>query len=106
MGCILTDLALQTFHRTRLAPLSVVNGYNAYFAVNDNARRANMFLHMVKRFPFEALNRRSNKKSYNWSQFSRYLKINRYPKRVRLKDIFFVSRSYHSISHLAGKPDA
>jgi RNA-directed DNA polymerase len=98
----LAEIRLHLFkhrHDKRLFPytISVVRGYLEYFAVNDNARRIKMFLQEVKRFLFQALNRRSNKKSYLWKQFTRYLELNHYPTKVALKDLFFVSRSYKSI---------
>lgn len=55
-------------HSRKLIPYTilVVRGYMNYFAVNDNKHRIRLFLNAVKRLLFRALNRRSEKKSYNW----------------------------------------
>lgn len=57
-------------HRKDLIPytIAIVKGYMNYFAVNDNKRRISMFLQEVKRILFRALNRRSQKKSFNWDR--------------------------------------
>ena len=85
-------------HNKQLIPytLSVIRGYMGYFAVNDNGPRMKKFLYAVKRFLFEALNRRSNKKSYNWKRFQEILDTNNYPTKVPLVDLFFSSSSYRS----------
>jgi group II intron reverse transcriptase/maturase len=85
-------------HDKQLIPytLSVIRGYVGYFAVNDNGPRMIKFLQTVRRFLFEALNRRSNKKSYNWKRFQVILEASKYPTKVQLVDIFFNSSDYRS----------
>jgi RNA-directed DNA polymerase len=83
-------------HDKELIPyaISVVRGYTRYFAVNDNSARVKKFLHVVRRFLFEALNRRSNKKSYNWTRFQAILDQSRYPKEVPMVNLYFKSSDY------------
>ena len=83
-------------HNKRLIPyiISVIKGYMSYFAVNDNIYRISAFLEVVKRLLFRALNRRSQKKSYNWKRFQKVLDLNGYPQPSVLVNLFFVSKSY------------
>jgi len=83
-------------HSKRLIPytISVIRGYMNYFAVNDNIYRIGSFLTIVKRLLFRALNRRSQKKSYNWERFQKILDLSGYPKASVLVNLFFVSKSY------------
>lgn len=85
-------------HDKNLIPytVSVVRGYLRYFAVNDNLRRVVAFLRSVKRLLFWVLNRRSQKKSFNWKRFLEILDRNKYPTKVQLVNLFYVSRSYQS----------
>ena len=83
-------------HRKGLIPytISIVRGYMNYYAVNDNFHRIKLFLNAVKRLLFRALNRRSQKKSFNWDRFQKVLELNRYPIPSILVNLFFVSKSY------------
>lgn len=83
-------------HSKGLIPytISVVRGYMNYFAVNDNNHRIKLFLHAVKRILFRALNRRSQKRSFNWERFQRILDLSGYPKPGILVNLFFESKSY------------
>ncbi|MGE0198128.1 MAG: group II intron reverse transcriptase/maturase [Parachlamydiales bacterium] len=83
-------------HMKGLIPytISIVRGYMNYFAVNDNKHRIGLFLHAVKRILFRALNRRSEKRSFNWERFQKVLDLNGYPEPVVLMNLFFDSKSY------------
>jgi len=83
-------------HSKNLIPytISIVKGYMNYFAVNDNLHRIKLFLHAVKRILFRALNRRSQKRSFNWERFQRVLDLNGYPRPGILVNLFFASKSY------------
>ena len=83
-------------HNKRLIPyiILVVKGYMNYFAVNDNIYRIKSFLKAVARLLFRALNRRSQKKSYNWERFRKILDLNGYPQPSILVNLFFESKSY------------
>ena len=74
--------------------ISIVKGYMNYFAVNDNKHRIALFLNAVNRLLFRALNRRSQKKSYNWERFQEILNLNEYPQPTVLVNLFFASKSY------------
>lgn len=83
-------------HNKRLIPyiISVIKEYMNYFAVNDNIYRIKSFLKVVKRLLFRALNRRSQKRSYNWERFQKVLDLNGYPQPSVLVNLFFASKSY------------
>ena len=83
-------------HMKGLIPytISIVRGYMNYFAVNDNKHRIGLFLHAVKRILFRALNRRSEKRSFNWERFQKVLDLNGYPEPTVLVNLFFDSKSY------------
>lgn len=83
-------------HRKDLIPytIAIVKGYMNYFAVNDNKRRVSMFLQEVKRILFKALNRRSQKKSFNWERYLEVLKFYDFPEVSILVNLFFDSKSY------------
>ena len=62
-------------------------GHIRYFGVTFNARHMDKFLYQATRILFKWLNRRSQRKSFNWDQFGRFLR--RFPvPRVRI---------YHSL---------
>lgn len=83
-------------HGKKLIPYTtaIVRGYMNYFAVNDNKRRIGQFLYAVKRILFRALNRRSQKRSFNWSRFQKILDLSGYPQASILVNLFFDSKSY------------
>ena len=72
----------------------VVEGYLNYFAINDNKRRISQFVCEVKRMLFKYLNRRSQRRSLNWSQFTQILKRVGFPNATIRKNLFFDSSSY------------
>lgn len=58
----------------------VVDGYLNYFAVTDNMRRVSQFTHEVKRMLYKYLNRRSQRRSFDWQRFTEILKREAFPK--------------------------
>ncbi len=71
---------------------SVTEGYINYFAINDNEKRVNQFIHEVKKLLFKYLNRRSQKRSFDWVRFSKVLEKVRFPENPRMRNLFFSSR--------------
>lgn len=51
-----------------------------YYGISGNMPYIGAFYKYVLRFAFKWINRRSQKKSYNWVQFNRYLQYNPLPK--------------------------
>ena len=56
---------------------SKLRGHIQYYGVSFNFRWLNLFLHEVKKILFKWLNRRSQRNSFNWDSFLKY--IERYP---------------------------
>jgi RNA-directed DNA polymerase len=46
-----------------------LTGYYRYYGITDNSRRINQFLYQVHKLLFKWLNRRSQRKSFDWSKF-------------------------------------
>ncbi len=81
-------------HKALLVKIkSVVQGYVNYFAINDNSRRVAQFILEVKHLLFKWLNRRSQRKSFNWKAFGAILKKIDFPKCPRLRNLFFTSKA-------------
>jgi RNA-directed DNA polymerase len=55
-------------------------GHYRYFGVSGNYRSLGMFYFRIVRLLFKWLNRRSQKKSYNWEEFNKYLKAHSLPR--------------------------
>lgn len=55
-------------------------GHYRYFGVSGNYRSLGMFYFRIVRLLFKWLNRRSQKKSYNWEEFNKYLKTHALPR--------------------------
>jgi group II intron reverse transcriptase/maturase len=51
-----------------------LTGHFQYYGVSGNYRSINRFYYLTVRMVFKWLNRRSNKKSFNWNTFNGYLK--------------------------------
>jgi RNA-directed DNA polymerase len=51
----------------------MMKGHYRYFGVNDNSRLLNLYHDMVQKMLFKWLNRRSQRKSFNWSEYTQYL---------------------------------
>lgn len=58
-------------------------GHIRYFGMSFNARRVGQFLYQSTRILFKWLNRRSQRKSFNWKKFGRFLRLFPLP-RVRV----------------------
>jgi len=56
-----------------------LRGHIQYYGVSFNAKRVTKFLHAATRILFTWLNRRSQRKSFNWEKFSRFIKANPLP---------------------------
>ena len=69
-----------------------MRGHFQYYGVSGNSRGISCFYHLTIRLVFKWLNRRSQKKSYNWEQFKVYLLRHPLPK----------PRIYHNLYTLYG----
>lgn len=78
------DLLLRTKRATQ--------GYLNYFAISDNRKRVFQFVHEVERLLFKYLNRRSQRRSFDWIRFRQILKSVNFPQGRILKQPFFDSR--------------
>jgi group II intron reverse transcriptase/maturase len=67
----------------------VTQGYLNYFAINDNQKRISQFVNEVKRMLFKYLNRRSQRKSFNWTRFAEILRKERFPEARIQRHLFF-----------------
>ncbi len=54
---------------------SKLRGYYHYYGIRGNFKSLHNFLHQAKRILFKALNRRSQRRSYNWEGFSELLRV-------------------------------
>ncbi len=52
----------------------ILVGYYHYYGITDNAEMLSNFKFRVTQILFKCLNRRSQKKSYNWDEFNDLLK--------------------------------
>lgn len=50
-----------------------LTGYYRYYGITDNYYRLNEFRYIVRRMLFKMLNRRSQKKSFNWEKYEAFL---------------------------------
>ena len=57
-----------------------VRGHVQYYGVSHNSQTVSRFVIQVKRILFKWLNRRSQRKSFNWAQFGKYLDMVNFPK--------------------------
>jgi len=69
----------------------VVKGYLNYFAINDNMKRVSMFVHEIEKLLFKWLNRRSQKRSFTWEQFSTILERISFPRPKLQHNLFFAT---------------
>lgn len=56
-----------------------LSGHFQYYGVSGNFRSISRFYHLTIRLVFKWLNRRSQKKSFNWEMFEKYLKRHELP---------------------------
>jgi len=68
-----------------------LQGHYQYYGVSGNYRRIQSFQEQTERLAFKWLNRRSQKKSWNWEQFHRYLERYPLPKPKIWYDIYAIS---------------
>ncbi len=73
---------------------AVVKGYLNYFAINDNMKRISMFVHEIEKMLFKWLNRRSQRRSFTWEQFSTILERIGFPKPKLHHDLFFATSAF------------
>jgi group II intron reverse transcriptase/maturase len=57
-----------------------VRGHIQYYGVSHNYRAVGDFVYQVTQILFKWLNRRSQRKSFNWEQFGKYLDMVKFPK--------------------------
>lgn len=56
-----------------------IRGHVQYYGVSHNFKTTNSFIFKVKRILFKWLNRRSQRRSFNWEQFNKYLNKIEFP---------------------------
>ena len=71
----------------------IVQGYLNYAAITDNSKRMSQFLYVIKRALFKWLNRRSQKRSFNWNEFKLVLKKSKFPVPKIQVNIYALSRT-------------
>ncbi len=59
---------------------SKLQGHYNYYGVSSNTRSINSYNYQTRRLIFKWLNRRSQKKSFSWKEFSQYIKLYPLPK--------------------------
>lgn len=63
---------------------SKIKGHCNYYAVTDNSRAIENFIHECRKLIYKWLNRRSQRRSFNWDKYELFLK--KYPlPRARIK---------------------
>lgn len=63
-------------------------GYYRYYGITDNSKSLDKFRYLVRRLTFKWLNRRSQKRSYNWTNFDTMFKYFKIPKAKVYVNIF------------------
>ncbi len=59
---------------------SKLQGYYNYYGVSSNSRSINSYSYQVTKLVYKWMNRRSQKRSFNWEQFNHYLNLYPLPK--------------------------
>lgn len=67
----------------------VTKGYLNYFAINDNGKRTSQFVYEVKRTLYKYMNKRSQRRSFNWTRFGEILRKEKFPEARILHNLFF-----------------
>lgn len=57
-----------------------ISGYNRYYGITDNSDSLSRYLHEVRMRLYRCLNRRSQKASYTWKQYLRFLEKAKLPR--------------------------
>lgn len=65
-----------------------LNGYFRYYGITDNSECINTYRDKVRSLLFKWLNRRSQRKSYNWKKFILFMKQHPLPKAKLYVNIF------------------
>jgi len=65
-----------------------IQGHCNYYGITDNSRAVGNFIDEVRKLIFKWLNRRSQKRSFNWSKYSLFLKKYPLPKAKIYTSIF------------------
>jgi group II intron reverse transcriptase/maturase len=58
----------------------ILIGHYRYYGVSENSRQINHFYDEVRRIAYKWLNRRSQRRSFSWESFQKYLKTHPLPK--------------------------
>lgn len=66
----------------------MMKGHYRYFGVNDNIRILNLYHDTVQKMLFKWLNRRSQRNSFNWEEYRRYLERFPLPKPRIYNDLY------------------
>jgi group II intron reverse transcriptase/maturase len=64
-----------------------VNGHLSYYAITDNAKRCSNYVYRTTRILYKWLNRKSQRKAYNWGQFNQVLRLLDWPAVTIRKDL-------------------
>jgi len=88
-----TEWARKNRNRYRLKDLwrmfcAKLRGHIQYYGVSYNSKYVIRFLHTATRILFTWLNRRSQRKSFNWGKFNRFIEANPLPE-IRVYHKFF-----------------
>jgi hypothetical protein len=70
----------------RAARLRVL-GHLSYYAITDNAKRCSDYVYRATRMLYKWLNRKSQRKAYNWGSFSQVLRLMDWPAVTIRKDL-------------------
>ena len=68
--------------------LSKIRGHIAYYGISFNHKQIYNFMWHARRIMFYWFNRRSQRKSYNWKKFNRFIKHNPMPKKIVIHSLF------------------
>jgi len=69
-----------------------VIGYYRYYGITDNVRSLMKFERLLKKLVFKWLNRRSQKRSYNWNGFNTMFKYFNIPNAKIYVNIFYLRK--------------
>jgi hypothetical protein len=78
-------LTVDTFMKTMKAK---IQGHCNYYGITDNRREVGNFIDECRSFIYKWLNRRSQKKSFNWDKYVLFLKLYPLPRAKTHVNIF------------------
>jgi hypothetical protein len=87
---IKTERNRMNIHQIFKTVKAKLRGHYNYYGIADNSRMIGKYYTMVKRLLFKWLNRRSQRESFSWKKFKKYLELNPLPSpkiRGRLSDL-------------------